>query len=53
MVNYNHLPKASRFFDGKPNKKMQADLKLSGFANRTLHGYLKTHLPSEKAFPAK
>lgn len=41
MVNYNHPPKASRFFDGKLYKKMQEDLKLAGFAKRTVHGYLR------------
>ena len=41
MVNYNHPPKNSRFFDGKLYQKMQEDLKLAGFANRTVHGYLR------------
>lgn len=41
MVNYNHPPKSSTFFDGKLYQKMQEDLKLAGFAKRTVHGYLR------------
>ena len=41
MVNYNHPPKSSRFFDGKLYQKMHEDLKLAGFAKRTVHGYLR------------
>ncbi len=38
MVNDNHPPKPSRFFDGKLYRKMQEDLKLAVFASRTVDG---------------
>ncbi|MEM6473358.1 MAG: site-specific integrase [Planctomycetota bacterium] len=41
MVNYNHPPKDSAFFDGKLYLRMQQDLKLAGLAKRTVHGYLR------------
>ena len=41
MVNYDHPPADSRFFDGKLYQKMQEDLQLAGFSKRTVHGYLR------------
>ena len=41
MVNYNHPPKQSEFFDGKLYKKMQQYLKVAGFASRAANGYLR------------
>ena len=41
MVNYDHLPAASRFFDGKLYQKMNEDLQLAGMSKRTVHGYLR------------
>lgn len=41
MVNYNHPPKQCEFFNGKLYQKMHEDLKLAGFAKRTVHGYLR------------
>lgn len=41
MVNYNHPPKSSPFFNGKLYQKMSDDLQLAGFAKRTVHGYLR------------
>ena len=41
MVNYDHLPAASRHFDGKLYQKMNEDLQLAGMSKRTVHGYLR------------
>ena len=41
MVNYDHPPAASRFFDGKLYQKMNDDLHLAGMSKRTVHGYLR------------
>ena len=41
MVNYDKLPAASKFFDGKLYEKMNEDLQLAGMAKRTVHGYLR------------
>lgn len=41
MVNYDHLPADSRYFDGKLYQKMNEDLQLAGFSKRTVHGYLR------------
>lgn len=41
MVNYDHPPKNSRFFDGKLYQKMNEDLQLAGMSKRTVHGYLR------------
>ncbi|MCM2374619.1 tyrosine-type recombinase/integrase [Aporhodopirellula aestuarii] len=41
MVNYNHPPKSSIYFDGSLYQKMSEDLQLAGFSKRTVHGYLR------------
>ena len=41
MVDYNQLPAASQFFDGKLYEAMRDDLQLAGMSNRTVHGYLR------------
>ena len=41
MVNYNHLPKQSEYFDGKLYQCMLEDLQLAGMGKRTVHGYLR------------
>jgi len=41
MVNYDQLPAASRFFDGKLYQQMRDDLQLAGMSKRTVHGYLR------------
>lgn len=41
MVNYDHPPAASQFFDGKLYQKMSDDLQLAGMSKRTVHGYLR------------
>jgi hypothetical protein len=41
MVNYDQLPAASRFFDGKLYQTMRDDLQLAGMSKRTVHGYLR------------
>lgn len=41
MVNYNHPPKQSPFFDGKLYQRMLEDLQLAGMSKRTVHGYLR------------
>ena len=41
MVNYNHPPKQSQFFDGKLYQRMLEDLQLAGMGKRTVHGYLR------------
>ena len=41
MVNYDQLPAASRFFDGKLYQEMRDDLQLAGMSKRTVHGYLR------------
>ena len=41
MVNYDHLPSASRCFDGELYHKMNEDLQLAGMSKRTVHGYLR------------
>lgn len=41
MVNYDHLPAASRHFDGKLYQNMKDDLQLAGMSKRTVHGYLR------------
>ena len=41
MVNYDHLPKQSQFFDGELYQKMNKDLQLAGMSRRTVHGYLR------------
>ena len=41
MVNYDQLPAASRFFDGKLHQTMRDDLQLAGMSKRTVHGYLR------------
>lgn len=41
MVNYDHLPAASRYFDGKLYQTMNDDLQLAGMSKRTVHGYLR------------
>ncbi|MEM9369140.1 MAG: site-specific integrase [Planctomycetota bacterium] len=41
MVNYNHPPKSSPFFDAKLYARGHEDLQLAGFAKRTVHGYLR------------
>lgn len=41
MVNYNHPPKSSRYFDGALYQTMSEDLQLAGFSKRTVHGYLR------------
>ena len=41
MVNYDHLPAASRYFDGKLYQNMNDDLQLAGMSKRTVHGYLR------------
>ncbi|WP_197169527.1 tyrosine-type recombinase/integrase, partial [Novipirellula galeiformis] len=41
MVNYDHLPAASRYFDGKLYQNMNEDLQLAGMSKRTVHGYLR------------
>jgi integrase/recombinase XerD len=41
MVNYDHLPFASRCFDGDLYCKMNEDLQLAGMSKRTVHGYLR------------
>ena len=41
MVNYDHLPADSRFFNGQLYQKMNEDLQLAGMGKRTVHGYLR------------
>lgn len=41
MVNYDHPPKSSRYFDGQLYQTMSEDLQLAGFSKRTVHGYLR------------
>ena len=41
MVNYDHLPKDSRYFSGTLYQKMNEDLQLAGMSKRTVHGYLR------------
>ncbi len=41
MVNYDHPPKSSRYFDGSLYQRMNEDLQLAGFSKRTVHGYLR------------
>lgn len=41
MVNYDHLPAASRYFDGKLYQNMNDNLQLAGMSKRTVHGYLR------------
>ncbi|GAA4465635.1 site-specific integrase [Novipirellula rosea] len=41
MVNYDRLPAASRYFDGKLYQDMNDDLQLAGMSKRTVHGYLR------------
>ena len=41
MVNYNHPPADSRYFDGDLYQKMSDDLQLAGMSKRTVHGYLR------------
>ena len=41
MVNYDHLPAQSEFFDGKLYQRMNDDLQLAGMSKRTVHGYLR------------
>ena len=41
MVNYDHLPKDSRYFNGTLYQKMNEDLQLAGMSKRTVHGYLR------------
>jgi site-specific recombinase XerD len=41
MVDYNRLPAASRFFNGKLYQTMRDDLQLAGMSQRTVHGYLR------------
>ena len=41
MVNYDHLPKDSRYFTGTLYQKMNEDLQLAGMSKRTVHGYLR------------
>tara|TARA_R110002073_G_scaffold324568_3_gene502635 strand:- start:25501 stop:25623 length:123 start_codon:yes stop_codon:yes gene_type:complete len=40
MVDYDHLPAASRYFDGKLYHKMNNKLQLVGMSKCTVHGYL-------------
>tara|TARA_R110002073_G_scaffold148228_3_gene301248 strand:+ start:13218 stop:14126 length:909 start_codon:yes stop_codon:yes gene_type:complete len=41
MVNYDRLPAASRYFDGKLYQDMNDDLQLAGMSKRTVHGCLR------------
>jgi site-specific recombinase XerD len=41
MVNYDHPPNDSRYFDGELYAKMNEDLQLAGMGKRTVHGYLR------------
>jgi hypothetical protein len=41
MVNYERLPSASKFFNGKLYVAMRDDLQLAGMSKRTVHGYLR------------
>ena len=41
MVNYDHPPKSSPYFDGSLYQTMSEDLQLAGFSKRTVHGYLR------------
>lgn len=41
MVNYDQLPKDSRYFTGRLYQKMNEDLQLAGMSKRTVHGYLR------------
>jgi site-specific recombinase XerD len=41
MVNYDQLPAASQFFNGKLYETMRDDLQLAGMSKRTVHGYLR------------
>lgn len=41
MVNYDHPPAASRYFNGKLYQSMADDLQLAGMSKRTVHGYLR------------
>ena len=49
MVNYNHPPKQSEYFDGKLRSELRRrlrtcmleDLQLAGMGKRTVHGYLR------------
>ncbi len=41
MVNYNHPPADSPFFNGKLYQGMSEDLQLAGMSKRTVHGYLR------------
>ena len=41
MVNYNHLPKHSPYFQGELYQRMNEDLQLAGMSQRTVHGYLR------------
>ena len=41
MVNYDRLPAASNYFDGKLYSNMRDDLQLAGMSQRTVHGYLR------------
>ena len=41
MVNYNHLPKHSPYFQGALYQRMNEDLQLAGMSQRTVHGYLR------------
>ncbi|TWU10351.1 Tyrosine recombinase XerC [Novipirellula galeiformis] len=41
MVNYDNLPAASPYFDGKLYQNMNDDLQLAGMSKRTVHGYLR------------
>lgn len=41
MVNYDHPPKSSQYFNGKLYQRMSDDLQLAGMSKRTVHGYLR------------
>lgn len=41
MVNYDHPPKSSRYFNGTLYQRMSDDLQLAGMSKRTVHGYLR------------
>ena len=41
MVNYDHPPATSRFFQGTLYQRMHDDLHLAGMSQRTVHGYLR------------
>lgn len=41
MVNYDHPPKSSAYFDGQLYQRMSEDLQLAGMSQRTVYGYLR------------